>query len=195
MRLKQLFRDLAQVFDGPELIEAKAKAALSAADCSGVSLTDPLPLRPPFVEAMTRADAHPINRLILELPFRWTPPQTSNDPLYRAHSHFKAHVELLGPEGLVKSDEVRLGLYGLLPEAEYGLRTHPAEEVFVMLAGNALWKRGTADYAPAGPGERSHHPSMLQHATKTQTSAFMSVYVWSGDLSTDGYVYQGLPEG
>jgi hypothetical protein len=95
---------------------------------------------------------------------------------------------------LIKSDVVRLGLYGMQPNAEYGIRTHPAEEIYVMLAGDCLWMRGEAEYTKATVGERSHHPSYLPHATKTQTNAFMSVYAWIGDLSTEQYAYEGLPK-
>jgi hypothetical protein len=110
-----------------------------------------------------------------------------------AHSLPKVNVELLGPDGLIKSNVIRLGLYGMLPNFEYGIRTHPAEEVFVMLAGQAHWKRDNAPYVPHGPGERSYHPSMMQHANRTAEQTFLSVYVWHGDISTQGYVYDGLP--
>ena len=108
-----------------------------------------------------------------------------------AHSLRKAHVELVGPDGLVESDSIRLGLYGMKPGANYGIRTHPAEEVFVMMAGRADWKRGDAPIAELGPGERSHHPSMMPHATRTNDRAFLSVYAWIGNVTTDGYVYHG----
>ena len=81
----------------------------------------------------------------------------------------------------------------MLPFADYGLRTHPAEEIFVMLAGRAFWRRGDTAYSPRRSGERSYHPSCLPHATRTGEDAFMSVYVWAGDISTDGYVYTGTP--
>jgi hypothetical protein len=106
----------------------------------------------------------------------------------------KVHVELLGPDGLVRSDVVRLGVYGILPNSEYGLRTHPAEEVFVMLAGHADWKRGSLDFTPSGVGERSYHPSMMPHPTRLGTQGFMSAYTLTGDLSTAQYVYQGLSQ-
>jgi len=35
---------------------------------------------------------------------------------------------------------------------------------------------------------------MLPHATKTEQSAFMSVYLWAGDLSKKQYSYDGLPD-
>ena len=193
MKLERLFRGLAEVFDASTQIEQTAREALLDAADVATYEGPAVPLRQPFLDVMHRSDAHQVCELIMETQFDWAPPQTSQDPLYVSHSHPKAHVELLGPDGIIPSKKVRLGLYGILPNAEYGVRTHKAEEVFIMLAGEALWKRGDRPYEMHGPGERSHHPSMLPHATKTGTSAFMSVYTWVGDLSTESYDYKGIP--
>ena len=151
------------------------------------------PLAKPFLDVMTKEDAISICADILKVPFAWVPPKTSDDPLYTAHSHSKVHIELLGPQGIIKSKFVRLGLYGILPNSEYGIRTHPAEELFIMLAGQAEWLRGAGKYELKRAGEYSYHPSGMRHATKTTHSAFMSVYIWSGDVSTNKYQYLGLP--
>ena len=143
---------------------------------------------------MAQDAALPICDLIAKVPFQWAPPKTSLDPLYEEHSHFNAHFELFGPAGLVASSKVRIGLYGMLPHCEYGLRTHPAEETYIMLAGSAFWKVADAPYQRLFPGERSHHPSMVPHATCTGEDAFMSIYVWDGDIATDQYRYFGLPD-
>lgn len=196
MTLPALFTALAGIFDRRAAIEQLAATALRAAadrpDLPAVGGDAPA-LAQPFLDIMTTADAHPVCGLISRMPFHWAPPTTSDDPAYIAHSKPKVHVELLGPDGLVRSDKVRLGLYGMLPEADYGLRTHLAEEVFIMLAGEAFWKRGHNPYLLARPPQRSYHPSGLPHATRTDRQAFLSVYVWSGDLSTDSYVYNGIP--
>ena len=150
-------------------------------------------LAKPFLDVMTKENAIPVCADILKVPFAWVPPKTSADPLYTAHSHSKVHVELLGPQGIIKSKFVRLGLYGILPDSEYGIRTHPAEELFIMLAGQAEWLRGAGKYELKKAGEYSYHPSGMPHATKPTHLAFMSVYIWSGDVSTDRYQYLGLP--
>ena len=100
---------------------------------------------------------------------------------------------ILGPNGLIKSDIVRIGLYGMLSQSEYGIRTHPAEEIYIGLAGVSYWKRGNDKYKLLLPSERSYHPSLMPHSSKTENKAFISVYVWSGNLSTDDYLYKGLP--
>lgn len=79
----------------------------------------------------------------------------------------------------------------MLPKSKYGVRTHPAEEVFIMLAGQAWWKRAEMQYSLHSSGERSYHPSMMEHGTKTGNNAFMSVYVRHGDISTTNYTYSG----
>ena len=193
MANKNLFLKLAEVFNGNQEIERFASQELIANAHTPLVLGSGKPLASDFINTMQYEYAHPICSLILEIPFDWAPTETSNSRLYKQHSIFKAHVELLGPDGLVHSNKVRIGLYGMLPHSEYGIRTHPAEEIYIMLAGNCLWKRGAQAYQLAGVGGRSYHPSMLPHATKTEQSAFMSVYLWASDLSKKQYSYDGLP--
>lgn len=164
-----------------------------AADIWPKFCTSSSTLSEPFVDVMKREDATNVCKEIMEIPFEWRPPETSDDPLYVAHSHTKVHVELLGPDGIIQSKNIRLGLYGILPYSEYGIRTHPADEVFIMLAGEAEWLRGTENYHVKNVGEYSYHPSGMRHATKTNHLAFMSVYIWSGNISTEDYQYQGIP--
>lgn len=190
--LKELFAELAGVFDGDQPIEIHARNALLASADKTPQVVGANTLSQQFLDVMSASDAHPVCSLIAQTPFQWSPPRTSSDPLYIEHSQAKAHVELLGPSGLVHSKVVRLGLYGMLPHAEYGVRTHAAEEIYVMLAGVADWQRADAPYVAHGPGERSYHPSMMEHANRTNDVAFMSVYVWHGDISTDSYMYTGV---
>lgn len=182
---------MARAFDGNLAIERAARDGLRKAAPEATADLAPSPLPASVQSVLAAADAHPVSRLIAETPLPWAPPQTTDDPAYIAASRLKVHVELLGPEGLVRSDTLRLGLYGMQPGCNYGIRTHPAEEIFVMVAGRGLWKKGGADYVELGPGDRAHHPSMMPHATRTDRTAFMSLYVWQGDISTDGYRYRG----
>jgi hypothetical protein len=194
MTLTTLFEELCDLLSEDYPIERNARAELRRAKTEVSLPRDPASMPSPFLEVMNRDSAHPICHLIGRLPVHWAPPKTSSDPLYQEHSHFKAHVELLGPDGLVASSRIRLGLYGMLPHSEYGLRTHPAEETYLMLAGSAFWKLADAPYRQLFTGQRSHHPSMMPHATRTADEAFMSIYIWDGDIATDQYRYFGLPE-
>lgn len=193
--IRYFFDELAKAFDGDLEIEARAKQALLTAKIDArFTLTAPSnPLPQSFLDLLMAKDAHPICTHIANMPFNWVPPETSDDPLYIQHSQTKVHVELLGPEGLIYAKDIRIGLYGMGPNSEYGLRTHPAEEVFVMLAGQVDWKRDQAPYEKTTTGQRSYHPSMMPHANRTTDQCFMSAYVWSGDVSRQEYIYQGIP--
>ena len=191
--LKSFLLNLADVFNGDIEIEKTARRELRKVSRAKFS-TMQCPLPAPIISVLQQSDAHPLCGDIIGMPFDWRPPETSNSPLYAKHSIFKSHVELVGPDGLVKSKELRLGLYGMLPNSEYGVRTHPAEEIYIMLAGECYWKRGDAPYCCERSNGRSYHPSLLPHASKTEDQAFMSVYAWVGDLSTDAYEYSGLPQ-
>ena len=193
LSLKSFLFNLADVFDGDIEIERIAKRELSKVSKANFSMTQ-CELPAPVISVMQKSDSHPLCSDIIGMPFDWRPPETSKNPLYAKHSIFKSHVELVGPDGLVKSESIRLGLYGMLPNSEYGVRTHPAEEIYIMLAGECFWKRGDAPYCCERPNGRSYHPSLMPHASKTEDQAFMSVYAWVGDLSTDAYRYLGLPQ-
>ena len=192
-RLGSFLLDLADVFDGDMEIEKTARRELRKLSHANFTTTQ-CALPAPIITVMQESDAHPLCGDIIEMPFDWRPPRTANSQLYAKHSIFKSHVELVGPDGLVKSKSVRLGLYGMLAESEYGVRTHPAEEIYIMLAGECFWKRGDAPYFCERSNGRSYHPSFMPHASKTEGRAFMSVYAWVGDLSTEAYKYMGLPQ-
>lgn len=193
--LKSLFTELSGALDGPLPIEQFGRQALlDHADHAFSNPNDAVPLPTSILDVMQAPDAHACCDIIAKAPLPWLPPLTSDDPDYIRVSTRKVLVELIGPEGLVKSESIRMGVYGIQPQVEYGIRTHPAEEIFVMLAGRAEWLMRNENYAEYGPGTRRHHPSMIQHATRTKDSAFMSVYIWSGDVSFENYIYSGLPE-
>ena len=191
--LKSFLLNLADVFDGDIEIEKTARRELTRVSRAQFG-TKQCALPAPIISVMQQADAHPLCDDIIEMPFDWRPPKTSKNSLYTKHSVFKSHIELVGPDGLVQSESVRLGLYGMLPHSEYGVRTHSAEEIYIMLAGECFWKRGDAPYCCERSNGRSYHPSLMPHASKTEDQAFMSVYAWVGDLSTESYEYSGLQQ-
>lgn len=185
---------LADVLDGRRHIEDEGKAALRKVNGAEVARAT-TPLAKAYLDVMARKGALPVCDLVSTTPLPWGAPQASPDPAYQDMGRAKTHVELIGPFGLVRDDDLRIGLYGLAPETHYGSRTHPAEEVFVMLAGEAEWQQGDDKWHLLGPGERVHHPSQVAHQTRSGRRAFMSLYVWSGDVAFDNYVYSGLPDG
>ena len=189
--LEIFFRNLADVFTGTADIEKNARSALLAATCPKALTDNKTTLKAPFSDIMLQNDAHPICDSILRMNFNWSPPTTIDEESYIRDSINKLHVELIGPSGIVNSNSIQIGLYGMLAHNKYGIRTHPAEEVFIMLAGEVFWKAGSTEYLRHTAGQRFYNPSMVPHANKTENKAFMSVYVWQGDISTENYVYNG----
>ena len=168
--LKSFLLNLPDLFDGDIEIEKTARRERRKVSQAYFS-TKQCALPAPILSVMQQSNAHPLCGDIIEMPFDWRPPETSKSPLYAKHSIFKSHVELVGPDGLVKSESIILGFYGMLPNSEYGVRTHPAEEIYIMLAGECFWKRRDAPYCCERPNGRSYHPSMMPHASKNWRSA------------------------
>lgn len=189
--LAHLFRALAAVCDDGLEIEIAARRALEKAADKAVFKGTVSVLPATFQAILSDEGAHPVCAEIARTPLPWMIPQTSDDPTYVKDSRKKLIVELLGPDGIVPARGIRVGLYGIAPGAYYGYRTHPAEEVFVMLAGTADWAKGSTGFETLGTGGRAYHPSMTRHATITRDLAFLSLYVWCGDVSYSGYNYQG----
>ena len=100
MKLAMLFEGLCDLLSKDSTIEKNAIAELRRAKTEISPPQDPTSLPTPFLEVMKRDSAHPVCHLISQLAFHWAPPNTSSNHLYQEHSHFKAHVELLGPTDL-----------------------------------------------------------------------------------------------
>ena len=95
-----------------------------------------------------------------------------------------AWTELLGMRGPIASDEVACGFLVLAPWTLYPSHTHEAEEIYLPLAGTALWKKGGEDFIERPSGCLIHHPSWVPHAMQTGTEPLLALYVWrGGDLA------------
>ena len=191
MSLQKLFFVCAETLNESRPIEKDAKRCLQQAKPRQELGFGPNNLPPQIQEIMRRQDALPLCDMIRQMAFHWSPPTTSASSKYIKDSQAKSHVELVGPEGLALSDNFRIGLYGMMANSAYGIRTHPAEEIYIMLAGEVFWKVGAGEYRPHYAGSRSYHPSYMEHANMTREKAFMSIYIWRGDVSTAEYQYTG----
>ena len=92
--------------------------------------------------------------------------------------------EWIGERGAFVSDEIACGVLLLGPDTEYPAHSHEAEELYLPLAGCALWRAGASDWRLRAPGERIHHPSWTVHAMRTAREPLLAAYIWrAGDLS------------
>jgi uncharacterized RmlC-like cupin family protein len=98
-------------------------------------------------------------------------------------------TELVGLRGPIGSEKVACGFLMLAPETEYPAHTHEAEEIYLPLAGEALWMHGEASFVARAPGEMIEHSSWMPHATRTRENPLLALYVWrGGDLAAKSMI-------
>ena len=99
--------------------------------------------------------------------------------------------EVIGSRGAIDCGTCRIGLFAQAPGVDYPIRTHAAEETFIMLAGRGDWRRAGEDWRALGPGEHSHHPSMIEHQSRTAERGFLAAWRWTGDIGLESYLFRG----
>jgi mannose-6-phosphate isomerase-like protein (cupin superfamily) len=93
-----------------------------------------------------------------------------------------AYCELLGPSGHWLHTEVALGLLLLAPDVTYPEHVHRATETYVVLSGDAQWRRGVEPWQPRAPGTVIRHGSMEPHAMRTRAEPLLAAYLWHDHL-------------
>jgi Dimethlysulfonioproprionate lyase len=102
--------------------------------------------------------------------------------------------EWIGERGAFVSDAIACGVLLLGPDTEYPAHSHEAEELYLPLAGCALWRAGASDWRLRAPGERIHHPSWTVHAMRTAREPLLAAFIWrAGDLSAKSRIVLPSP--
>jgi hypothetical protein len=92
--------------------------------------------------------------------------------------------EWIGRRGAFESDAIACGILLLGPRTEYPAHSHEAEELYLPLAGCALWRTAASDWRIRPPGWLIVHPSWMSHAMRTADEPLLAAYVWrGGDLA------------
>jgi len=99
----------------------------------------------------------------------------------------RTFCQLVGPEGLVKDDAFRAGVYFQSPDTFYPSHWHNAEEVYFVLSGTALWQKDKASFALQSPGTLIHHLPAQPHAMRTQKQPLLALWGWIGDIGFESY--------
>ena len=89
-------------------------------------------------------------------------------------------TELIGLRGPIASERIACGFLMLGPRIDYPAHAHEAEELYLPLAGTALWRRGESDFVPRRPGAPIVHRSWEPHAVRTRGEPLLALYVWRG---------------
>ena len=96
-------------------------------------------------------------------------------------------TELLGPDGHIRDDEVRVGLLVSEANTDYPLSSHSGEETYYVIAGEADWVLDKAPYRRVPPGSLVHHPAWAKHGRKTLSEPFLGAWRWSGNLDLKSF--------
>jgi dimethylpropiothetin dethiomethylase len=100
-----------------------------------------------------------------------------------------ASAELVGPDGIVKADNLRMGIFLQSPQTHYPLHSHAAEELYLVLAGTPLWQKDGGPFEPVSPGAAVQHLSYQRHSMKTERDGLLALWLWTGDLSFSSYQF------
>ena len=82
--------------------------------------------------------------------------------------------------GLVKSRELACGFLMLGPDIEYPLHSHAAQEIYVPLTSQSLWKKGDELWKYRQEGVPIYHKSWVDHGMKTGSAPLLALYLWRG---------------
>lgn len=175
-------------------VEAAADLAMFAAlvRATPVDVVNTAPAHLPILrfwdEAMTLAGAGEAAAVATALAPLASSLAWIQNPNYTAEAMGRAFVDsygysdLIGPRGLVPSEELALGVLLLGPHTTYPPHAHPALEVYYVLGGVAEWRRDDAPWTVRSPGSLIHHPPGLAHATRTGSEPMLALYLWRGHL-------------
>lgn len=93
------------------------------------------------------------------------------------------YLEPVGPSRLWHTDLARVGFLLLGPGVHYPDHAHPADEVYLALAGAAEWWREDQGWAVRQAGAVIHHPPGLRHAMRCGAAPMLAFYCWGGAIA------------
>jgi hypothetical protein len=93
------------------------------------------------------------------------------------------YFEIAGPDAMLRTGALRLGLLVLGPATLYPEHCHPAEELYLPL-GPGRWFKEGAGWSERKAGAVIHHPPMCRHATWSGARPLAAIYLWRGEIIT-----------
>ncbi|MBT3171251.1 MAG: hypothetical protein HOM52_08910 [Rhodospirillaceae bacterium] len=106
------------------------------------------------------------------------------DEKMRAFVADYAYAELAGPSGMALCTDVALGLLLIGPDKFYPPHSHPAEEIYLVVAGEAEWQRANEPWQSHPPAAFIRHGPNVTHAMRTLEQPLLALYAWRGEIAT-----------
>ena len=191
----QLLTLLAQLYsaEGRPGGDEAAAALRSAVSDFPRCLPEPYNYMPGMAEAALAIDPHPRADIIAAaLPLiRWFHVTESMQSIGTEMGAKMLVSELLGPNGMIHHDRVRVGLFVQCPQLDYATRTHSAEETYVILGGAGYWATNDDVAVLKKAGDMVFHPSWIRHRSRTGDRPTIAAWRWSGDIRYEAYACAG----
>ena len=89
---------------------------------------------------------------------------------------------LVGPEGAWTSEKMAAFFVYMPPDLWYTWHSHPAEELYFVIAGGGRFYLDGEVPDDLGPGGAKYHPSNRAHALKTGPKPLMALVLWRNYL-------------
>ena len=189
--IAELFIFLADLYDGENRTNGTETATALRNAVPEISKDWPLTLnqKPGLAQTALEIDPHPQSQIILSaLPYlRWGDFSGSIANLKAERFASMQACELLGPTGMIKHNDFRVGIYIQDPHFDYPTRTHSAEETYIALGGVGYWGTNGKKPVRKQTGDIIYHPSMIEHQNITKAEPMIAAWRWSGDISYDNY--------
>ena len=89
----------------------------------------------------------------------------------------------VGSFGMIKRQEIALGMILISPDCLYPAHNHLAAEIYVPISGRAEWWTEESDWQIQEPGTPIYHRPWLKHGTRTLDEPLLALFGWLGDTS------------
>lgn len=115
----------------------------------------------------------------------WKPPGFGKLPIEISQN--MAVTEIIGPLGIYPATDLRVGLLLQNEHLTYPSHKHSAEELYLVLSGEALWAVNEQPPQPRKPGSFVHHKPDQPHAMITRDQPLLAAWVWAGEITAETY--------
>lgn len=112
---------------------------------------------------------------------RWQQSYTAGHGFDRRYLDHYGWINLIAPEGPFFDDSLRLTIGYWGAGLHYPQHTHEPEEMYCILAGQAVFHSQGQPPRHVGPGELVHHHSFQPHAIDMQPGPLLALVPWRGD--------------
>ena len=122
----------------------------------------------------------------------YTPPPQAKDKDAYEFSNRLGCYSLIGKNAPYSSDALRLFIVYMPANLHYPWHTHPAEEIYLVISGSAIFKRQHHLDEHLREGQTMFHQSQQPHAILTKDEPLLSLVAWCNHLDTPPILVEGI---